>query len=140
MFRKNSYPTAFVEGWAMYASELAEEMGGYADPYDLAGMIAQNLFLSSRLVVDTGMNALGWSRQQAIDYMRENTFESGTQLGSETLRYSTDIPAQALAYKMGSSRDLGAAPEGGKGAGEEIRPPPFSRRRARQRCHADDRA
>jgi uncharacterized protein (DUF885 family) len=104
LFRKNSYPTAFVEGWAMYTSELAEEMGGYADPYDLAGMIAQNLFLSSRLVVDTGMNSLGWSRQQAIDYMRENTFESGTQLGSETLRYSTDIPAQALAYKMGSRR------------------------------------
>lgn len=104
LFRKNSYPTAFVEGWAMYTSELAEEMGGYADPYDLAGMIAQNLFLSSRLVVDTGMNSLGWSRQQAIDYMRENTFESGTQIGTETLRYSTDIPAQALAYKMGSSR------------------------------------
>jgi uncharacterized protein (DUF885 family) len=102
-FRKNSYPTAFVEGWAMYASGLAEEMEGYADPYDLAGWIAQDLFLSSRLVVDTGMGALGWTRQQAIDYMRENTFESDTQIGTETLRYSVDIPAQALAYKMGSS-------------------------------------
>jgi uncharacterized protein (DUF885 family) len=103
-FRRNSYPTAFVEGWAVYASELAEEMGGYSDPYDLCGMLAQNLFLSSRLVVDTGMNALGWTRQQAIDYMRENTLESDTQIGTETLRYSVDIPAQALAYKMGSSR------------------------------------
>jgi uncharacterized protein (DUF885 family) len=93
LFRKN-----------LYASGLAEEMGGYADPYDLAGMIAQDLFLSSRLVVDTGMNALGWSRQQAIDYMRENTFESDTQLGSETLRYSVDMPGQALAYKIGSRR------------------------------------
>jgi uncharacterized protein (DUF885 family) len=102
-FRRNSYPTAFVEGWAMYASELAEEMGGYPDPYDLCGMLADDLFLSSRLVVDTGMNGLGWTRQQAIDYMRENTLESDTQIGTETLRYAVDIPAQALAYKMGSS-------------------------------------
>ncbi|MFL6192628.1 MAG: DUF885 domain-containing protein [Thermoanaerobaculia bacterium] len=102
-FRQNSYPTAFVEGWAMYSSGLAEEMGGYSDPYDLAGYIAQDLFLSSRLVVDTGMNALGWTRQQAIDYMKANTLESETQIGTETLRYSADIPGQALAYKMGSS-------------------------------------
>lgn len=103
-FRKNSYPTAFVEGWAMYASGLAEEMGGYPDPYDLAGLIASDLFLSTRLVVDTGMNALGWTREQAMDYMKRNTFESDTQIGTETLRYAVDIPAQALAYKMGSSR------------------------------------
>jgi uncharacterized protein (DUF885 family) len=102
-FRKASYPTAFVEGWAMYASGLAEEMGGYADPYDLAGWIAQDLFLTSRLVVDTGMGARGWTRQQAIDFMKESTFESDTQIGTETLRYAVDIPAQALAYKMGSS-------------------------------------
>ncbi len=103
-FRKNSYPTAFVEGWAMYASGLAEEMGGYPDPYDLAGSIASDLFLSTRLVVDTGMNAFGWTREQAMDYMKRNTFESDTQIGTETLRYAVDIPAQALAYKMGSSR------------------------------------
>lgn len=103
-FRKSYYPTAFVEGWAMYASGLAEEMGGYPDPYDLAGLIASDLFLSTRLVVDTGMNALGWTREQAMDYMKRNTFESDTQIGTETLRYAVDIPAQALAYKMGSSR------------------------------------
>jgi uncharacterized protein (DUF885 family) len=103
-FRKNSYPTAFVEGWAMYASGLAEEMGGYADPYDLAGWLSNDLFLSSRLVVDTGMNALGWTREQAMDYMKRNTFESDTQIGTETLRYAVDIPAQALAYKMGSGK------------------------------------
>ncbi len=102
--RKNSYPTAFVEGWAMYASGLAEEMGGYADPYEVAGWLANDLFLSSRLVVDTGMNARGWQRQQAIDYMKANTLESSTQIGTETLRYSADIPGQALAYKMGSSK------------------------------------
>jgi uncharacterized protein (DUF885 family) len=102
--RKNSYPTAFVEGYAMYASGLAEEMGGYADLYEIAGWIANDLFLSSRLVVDTGMNALGWPRQRAIDYMQANTFESSTQIGTETLRYSADIPGQALAYKMGSNK------------------------------------
>lgn len=61
-----------------------------------------DLFLSTRLVVDTGMNALGWSRERAMDYMREHTFESETQIKTESLRYSTDLPGQALAYKLGS--------------------------------------
>jgi uncharacterized protein (DUF885 family) len=122
-FRKNSYPTAYVEGWAMYSSGLAEEMGGYPDPYDLAGWIAQDLFLSSRLVVDTGMNALGWTREQAIDYMKRNTLESETQIGTETLRYAVDIPAQALAYKMGSGkiRELRARAERELGAKFDLR-------------------
>jgi uncharacterized protein (DUF885 family) len=60
-----------------------------------------DLFLSTRLVVDTGMNALGWSRERAMDYMRAHTFESETQIQTESLRYSTDLPGQALAYKMG---------------------------------------
>jgi uncharacterized protein (DUF885 family) len=122
-FRKNSNPTAYVEGWAMYASGLGEEMGGYADPYDLAGWLSNDLFLSSRLVVDTGMNALGWTREQAIDFMKRNTFESETQLGTETLRYSVDIPGQALAYKMGSSkiRELRARAERELGAKFDLR-------------------
>src|SRR5690606_28674313 len=62
------------------------------------------LFLSSRLVVDTGMNALGWSRQQAMDYMRDHTLQADVEIASETLRYSTDIPGQALAYKLGALR------------------------------------
>jgi uncharacterized protein (DUF885 family) len=102
--RKSYYPTAFVEGWATYSSELAEEMGGYPDPYDLCGLLASDLFLASRLVVDTGMNSLGWSRQEAIDYLRQNTFESDTQIGTETLRYAVDMPAQALAYKIGAAK------------------------------------
>jgi len=61
------------------------------------------MFLSCRLVVDTGMNALGWSRQKALDYMGRRVLESDTQLATETLRYSTDIPAQALAYKIGAA-------------------------------------
>ena len=101
-FRKNTMYTTFTEGWGEYASDLAGELGMYADPYDRAGRISMDLFLSSRLVVDTGMNALGWTRERAMAFMREHTFESETQIASETLRYSTDMPGQALAYKMGS--------------------------------------
>lgn len=101
-FRKNAIYTAFVEGWGEYASDLAGEMGMYTDPYDRAGRLSMDLFLSTRLVVDTGMNALGWSRERAMDYMRAHTFESETQIRTESLRYSSDLPGQALAYKMGS--------------------------------------
>ena len=101
-FRKRAAYTAFLEGWGEYASDLAGEMGMYVDPYDRAGRLSMDLFLSTRLVVDTGMNALGWSRERAMDYMRAHTFESETQIGTETLRYSADLPGQALAYKMGS--------------------------------------
>ena len=101
-FRKNAHYTAFIEGWGEYASDLAGEMGMYTDPYDRAGRLSMDLFLSTRLVVDTGMNALGWSRERAMDYMRAHTFESETQIKTESLRYSSDLPGQALAYKMGS--------------------------------------
>ena len=103
-FRRDAGWTAYTEGWGEYASSLAGEMGMYSDPYDRAGRLMMDLFLSCRLVVDTGMNALGWTRQKAIDYLRENTLESDTQIATETLRYSSDIPGQALAYKMGSAK------------------------------------
>jgi uncharacterized protein (DUF885 family) len=102
MFRRELWDTAYVEGWGEYAAALAEEMGMYADPYDLYGRLSMDMFLSVRLVVDTGMNALGWPRAKAVAYMREHLMESDTQIETESLRYSTDIPGQALAYKMGS--------------------------------------
>lgn len=102
--RQNLYHTAFVEGWAEYASELGIEMGLYEDPYALYGRLAMDMFLSNRLVVDTGMNALGWPRSRAVEFMRERLLETDVQIESETLRYSTSIPGQALAYKMGSSK------------------------------------
>ena len=116
-FRRDAHPTAFTEGWGEYASDLAGEMGMYQDPYQRAGRLAMDLFLSSRLVVDTGMNALGWPRAQAIAFMREHTFESDLQIDTETLRYSVDIPGQALAYKLGAKhihelRDRVAAEQG----------------------------
>ena len=103
-FRRESFDTAFTEGWGEYAAGLAGEMGMYKDPYDRFGRLAMEMFVSVRLVVDTGMNALGWSRERAIDYMRENAMETDTQIASETLRYSCDMPGQALAYKMGAMR------------------------------------
>jgi uncharacterized protein (DUF885 family) len=102
--RRDLYHTAFVEGWGEYASDLGVEMGLYDDPYALYGRLAMDMFLSNRLVVDTGMNALGWPRSRAIEYMRDHVLESDVQIGSETLRYAVGMPGQALAYKMGSMK------------------------------------
>jgi uncharacterized protein (DUF885 family) len=104
--RRASYDTAFVEGWGEYAAALGRDMGAYTDPYDRAGRLMMDKMLSSRLVVDTGMNALGWSREQAMEFLRRNTMLSETEIATETLRYAADIPAQALAYKMGSLKML----------------------------------
>lgn len=101
-YRRDRYYTAFGEGWGDYASIVAGELGLYDDPYDRYGRLAMDMFISCRLVVDTGMNGLGWSRERAMAFMREHVLESETQIGTESLRYSTDLPGQALAYKMGS--------------------------------------
>jgi uncharacterized protein (DUF885 family) len=103
-YRRGAFFTAFTEGWAEYASDLAGEMGMYSDPYQRAGRLAMDLFLSTRLVVDTGMNALGWSREKALAFMREHTFETDLQIDTETLRYAADYHGQALAYKLGSRK------------------------------------
>ena len=92
---------AFNEGWAEYAASLGEEMNLYADQYDLYGHLLMQAFLTSRLVVDTGMNNFGMSLEEARAYMNERSFESDVQLASETIRYSTDIYAQALSYRLG---------------------------------------
>jgi uncharacterized protein (DUF885 family) len=105
-FRREITDTAYAEGWGEYASLLAGEMGMYEDPYDLYGRLSMDMFVSTRLVVDTGMNALGWSRARAMQFMRDHLMESETQIATESLRYSCDIPAQALAYKMGARRIL----------------------------------
>lgn len=122
-FRRRAQYTSYTEGWAEYASDLAGEMGMYADPYDRAGRLAMDLFLASRLVVDTGMNALGWTRERAMQYMRDHTFEAGVQIETETLRYSTDLPGQALAYKMGSLkiRELRTKAEAALGSAFDLR-------------------
>lgn len=100
-FRREALFNAFNEGWAEYASWLGLEMGLFSDPYSLAGRYMMDNFFSTRLVVDTGMNHLKWSREKAVQFMRDNLLESDTQIYTESLRYSSDIQAQALAYKLG---------------------------------------
>ncbi|HZV72278.1 MAG TPA: DUF885 domain-containing protein [Conexibacter sp.] len=92
---------AFNEGWAEYAAGLGWEAGLYEDPFDGYGRLAEERFLAVRLVVDTGLNALGWSLEQARQAMREHTLESELQIATETLRYATDMPAQGLSYRLG---------------------------------------
>ena len=100
-FRKQFGPNGYGEGWGEYSSELAGEMGMYTDPYDEYGRLMGEMMLAVRLVVDTGMNALGWPREKAAAYMKEHTHLSDREIFTETLRYSVDIPGQALAYRLG---------------------------------------
>ncbi len=100
-FRRETSDTAYAEGWAEYAATLAGEIGMYADPYDLYGRLSAEMFLATRLVVDTGMNTLGWSRAKAVAFMRENLMETDEQIHTESLRYSCDLPGQALGYRIG---------------------------------------
>ncbi|HEY3813583.1 MAG TPA: DUF885 domain-containing protein [Caulobacteraceae bacterium] len=101
--RKGSSFNAFNEGWAEYAATLAGELGMYAEPEEKFGRLVMDAFLTCRLVVDTGMNAMGWSLEQARDYMRANAFMPETEILSESVRYSCDIPGQSLAYKLGDT-------------------------------------
>jgi uncharacterized protein (DUF885 family) len=92
--------TAFVEGWALYTERLADEMGLYATDLDRLGMLAGDSWRACRLVVDTGLHALGWTRQQAIDFMVAHAPVSHDEIVVEVDRY-IGIPGQALAYKVG---------------------------------------
>jgi uncharacterized protein (DUF885 family) len=99
-FRRFSGETAFVEGWGLYAESLGGELGLYRDPYARFGALDHDIWRSIRLVVDTGMHALGWSRERAIDFFREHTGMSEHDIAVEVDRYIV-WPAQALAYKLG---------------------------------------
>jgi uncharacterized protein (DUF885 family) len=93
--------TAFVEGWALYAETLWDELGLETDPYQRFGGLNDEMLRAMRLVVDTGIHAKGWSREQAIDYMLANSGMSRTEVTAEVERYIA-IPGQALAYKVGA--------------------------------------
>jgi uncharacterized protein (DUF885 family) len=102
-FRKRGGYTAFTEGWGLYAESLGEEMGFYKDPYSKYGQLTLEVWRAIRLVVDTGMHSLGWSRQQAIDFFLANSSQTEHEATVEVDRYIV-WPGQALAYKIGQLR------------------------------------
>ena len=121
-FRKNLYLSAYGEGWGLYTEYLAEEMGLYTTPYEQFGKLTYEMWRACRLVVDTGIHALGWSKQMVLDYMSSNTALSLHEINTETDRYIS-WPGQALSYKIGELkiRELRSIAEKELGSDFDIR-------------------
>ena len=121
-FRRNAYSTAFGEGWGLYAESLGRDLGLYQDPYSHFGQLTYEMWRACRLVVDTGMHAFRWDRQQAIDYMARNTAKTLNDITVEVDRYIS-WPGQALAYKIGERkiRELRARAEKALGPKFDVR-------------------
>jgi uncharacterized protein (DUF885 family) len=100
MFRRGGFYVAYVEGWALYAETLGDQVGLYKDPYSRFGHLQWQAFRAARLAVDTGIHALGWTRAQAIDWTTERTGFARATVESEVDRYYV-WPAQALGYMIG---------------------------------------
>ena len=99
-FRKNLYLSAYGEGWGLYCEFLADEMGMYTTPYEKFGQLTYEMWRACRLVVDTGIHAKGWTRNEVVNYMASNTALSMHEINTETDRYIS-WPGQALSYKIG---------------------------------------
>ena len=99
-FRRNGYISAYGEGWGLYSEYLGNEMGIYQTPYEKFGYLTYQMWRACRLVVDTAVQHLGWSRQQAIDYLTVNTALSTREIANEVDRYIS-WPGQALSYELG---------------------------------------
>ena len=121
-FRKNTYLSAYGEGWGLYCEFLAEEMGMYTTAYEQFGKLTYEMWRACRLVVDTGIHAKGWTRDQVIEYMSKNTALSIHEINTETDRYIS-WPGQALSYKIGELkiRELRTKAEKELGANFDIR-------------------
>ena len=98
--RKFAFIISYIEGWGLYTERLADEMGLYSSDEQRLGMLGMDAMRAARLVVDTGLHAFGWTRQQAVDYLRENTVTTEPEIQSEIDRY-IEMPGQALAYMVG---------------------------------------
>ncbi len=121
-FRRHSETTAYVEGWGLYSERLADEMGLYSGDLDRIGMLSYDAWRASRLVVDTGMHALAWSRSAAIEFMESHTALALNNIANEVDRY-IGWPGQALAYKIGQLeiRRLRSEAEAALGSSFDIR-------------------
>jgi len=121
-FRKHAGYSAFVEGWALYSEGLGEDVGLYTDPYSKFGQLSYEMWRAVRLVVDTGMHSMGWTREQAIQFFKDNTGKTDQDITVEVDRYIV-WPGQALAYKLGQLkiRELRSEAESRLGAKFNIR-------------------
>lgn len=115
-FRQQAEYTAFGEGWALYAEDLGREVGGFSDPYQLYGHYQDELLRSIRLVVDTGLHAKRWTREQAFDFFHAHSGIDDQEIASEVDRYMI-WPAQALGYKIGQLTILGLREKARKALG-----------------------
>lgn len=121
-FRKHVGYSAFVEGWALYCESLGEELGLLKDPYSKFGQLTYEMWRAVRLVVDTGMHSMGWSREQAIQFFKDNTGKTDQDITVEVDRYIV-WPGQALAYKLGQLkiRELRTEAEKEQGSAFDVR-------------------
>jgi len=122
LFRRNLGPTSYFEGWGLYAERLADEMGLYTGDLDRIGQLSFDAWRAGRLVVDTGIHALGWSRSKAVEFMVRHTALAPSSIADEVDRYIV-TPGQALAYKTGQLELLHLRDEARAtmGAGFDIR-------------------
>jgi len=123
-FRRHLGCTAFAEGWALYTERLCDEMGLYSGDLDRLGMLSYDAWRAARLVVDTGLHAFGWSREEAIQYLFENTLLARNNVENEVDRYIA-WPGQALAYKLGQREILALRDEARAALGPAFRYPDF---------------
>ena len=138
-FRRFGGESAFAEGWGLYAESLGKDLGVYTDPYNYFGYLQNELWRAIRLVTDTGLHSKGWTREQVIKYMLDNSAESETQATAEAERYIA-WPGQALAYKIGELKIKELRAKAEKELGAEVRHPRVPRRSAEGRRGAAGRA
>ena len=118
-FRQHTYLSAYGEGWALYCEHLGQEMGMYETPYDRFGMLGYQIWRAARLVVDTGVHSQGWSRDQALAYLRQYTALPEREIGTEVDRYIA-WPGQALSYYLGERTILQVRAKAEKALGDQF--------------------
>ena len=123
---RGAYISAYGEGWALYCERLGTEMGIYHTPYETFGMLSYQAWRAARLVVDTGIHSEGWTREQAQQYLRDNTALSDHEIETEVDRYIS-WPGQALSLLSRRDGDHASAPQGRSRARAEVQHPRLSR-------------